>query len=1404
MSSATKGALKAAKAAIDSHKYEEAERHARSVLETDPKHYTAAVFLGLALEKQGNISEAERVYLSAKRNKPKEVLALQGLQSVYEQQAAQKVDEYGDVSRQLADFYAAAEDLHKCQSIVDKYVGFAKQHGTATQYKNALVLMLPDSPIYDFLQGRLPHPSQTYSRVIEITETEESKLANKLIGERRTRIGAKIGDVTTEVKLEIYRKSDLEKLYQDVINWSLDDDIRRKYEERLLQRAYDTLAVLPSDGKAEKRQEVQKLAEGMVILKHPYSLAWNITFDWSDYERIADYDVSLLRNYVSLFPEDGLAKILNGYLESDFSPFPKLPREDIKAENENGEGEEAEIDGPLSAEDRLIIMSEGLEQSARSITSQRLMGEYYLALEEYSTVVGCAKKMLELLELEKSISGLELQNSIDAANVTLGTAFVHHESPRNHPKARQLFEGVVERTPTNTAALIGLGLILEEETEYEEAIEFFERVLQTSTDIRIKSEAAWCRTLMGDYVTGLQSLKKCLEEFQSSKDTNKDLLSLLHYRIGNAMWNQDTSRVARKDRNGAYAHFLASLKANVHYAPAYTSLGYYYADYGKDRIRARKCFQKAFELSVSEVDAAERLARLFADQKDWELMEAVSERVIDSGKVRPPPGSKKKGISWPFAALGVCQLNNQEYPKSIASFQAALRFSPEDFHSWIGLGESYHGLGRHIAAIKAFEHAISLQSNNKSLESTWFARYMLANVKRELGYYEDAIDAYDAVLEIRSDEVGVALALLQTYVDYSWSCVSGGLFGKAIDICALAIEVAGKLVNLNSGAFNLWKALGDICSLYTWAERYSNKFPSGKFLHLLEKDREQTTYEYLNEIDHIDWETSVSLLSEPQGKKSTPSLNAAILCQKRAIHCVANDTYAQAVAWYNLGWTEYRASSSIALSSKEINQLLRAAVQCFKKAIELESGNSEFWDALGIVTTKLNPKVAQHSFVRSLHLNDRSAKTWTNLGTLYLLENDFQLANEAFTRGQSSDPEYAHAWLGQGVLALITGDLKEAHGLFTHAFEIADATSLIVKKLYSATSFDHLLSSDAHSDSLELLQPLFALHQLRSQKQGDEIYLHLSALMAERLGDTVEPSETLEEVCTQLEEDYERSESSIVLGRFAQAKADLARAYLASGDFDAAIENAETALDLSAEEETGSANGSERLKYRLSAHITSGLAHSSSDNAKSAIAMFREALQESGSDPDIVTVLSQILWARGGQKEQDVAREQLFDCLEKHPGHIGATSLLAVIAILDNDRDTLQAVSADLDLLRTHDDLGAQNKVKVTRLLAAVNRFLQPSGTGTGIENIMIADASNSIMLEPSTTDGWSLLASLSQENTFPADMALITAQGSVPPKGHLDATELAAAFAGTGLAADAQKAIMFAPWLTAGWETLA
>lgn len=172
------------------------------------------------------------------------------------------------------------DDAHRSQIAIDKLVDFARKHGTKSQYARALGTQLPSSPVYSFLEGRLPNPSLTYTRIAEIYETEEKQRINKEIGERKTRLGATLSNVTSEVKREVYGKSELERIYESIIDWTNDDEQRREYEEKLLQRAYDTLLVLPAGKKADKREKVMKLAHDMVIIRHPFLLAWKIELEW--------------------------------------------------------------------------------------------------------------------------------------------------------------------------------------------------------------------------------------------------------------------------------------------------------------------------------------------------------------------------------------------------------------------------------------------------------------------------------------------------------------------------------------------------------------------------------------------------------------------------------------------------------------------------------------------------------------------------------------------------------------------------------------------------------------------------------------------------------------------------------------------------------------------------------------------------------------------------------------------------------------------------------------------------------------------------------------------------------------------------------------------------------------------
>lgn len=1395
----SKASLKAAKAALDAQDWEKTVTEAKNILASDSSNHFALLFLGRAYEKQGKLDDAAEAYHSAAKSKPGDSQAWQGLCIVYEGQGSNKVDEYREAAVSLAEIFATADDKHRCQTTIDKMVQLVKQRGSSSQIERSLRVLLPESPIYECLEGRIPHPSLTYMRLAEMTENEEAQRIKSEIAERRTRIGARVGQVTMEVKREILANSDLEFLYQEIINWSNDDEVRRQYEEKLLERTYEALTVLPIDQKGPKLSQVLDLAEGMVIIKHAFRLAWDLVLESRDTDDLRDLDANILREYVALFTDSGLGKVLRGWLTSELSPFPQLPRDK--------EADDSPFAQELDPEDRLLLMTDGLSVVEQSPLAHRLVSDYYLHLDEHETAVDTARNGIKALAAESHKMGLTLQSTRDALNSVLGTALVQFQAPKNHPEARRLFEDILERKPKSTPALIGLGLIFEETEDYQDAIDFFDRALKEDKgNVRVGTELAWCRALSGKFAEAQNELEGYLPKLKVDDPRARDLRAQVLHRIGVCLWESDKSKAARKNRNGAYASFLAAIKTNVSFAPAYTSLGTYYAEYAKDKKRARQCFQKAFELSSAETGAAERLAKSFADQGDWDIVEVIAQRIVDSGRARPPPGSRRKGISWPYSALGVVQMNKQDYQSAIVSFLAALRISPDDYESYVGLGESYHNSGRYNSALRTFNHALSPPQGSPMATSseTWFARYMLANVHRELGEYDEAIDGLQGVLKERSAEFGVLVSLLQTFVEKALRCVDTGLFGQAIDSATQAIATATIIAKDRPAAFNMWKAVGDACLVFSSVQSGIAVFPIKHVAELFETNPSPESYETLADVDFIRLES----MSESQtvGSKTTQSplakpLVAGILAYKCGVSSASRDIHAQAVAWYNLGWAEQRAY--ICSDAKPGKKFLKAAVRAFKRAIELEAGNAEFWNALGVVTTTLNPKVAQHAFVRSLHLNELNAKAWANLGVLYLLQNDHELAHQAFGRSQSTDPDYAHAWLGEGLLALLQGNTVEALNHFTHAFEISDSSSTITKRQYTLSSFDHLLSSSTISnDPTKLIQPVFALEQLRSQVPQDLPSRHLAALFAERVGNNTAATDALTELCVSAEVEYEVSETLAALACYAHAKCDLARNQLSVRDFAAAGENAETSLDLSSDADNSGLDVEARCKLRLSAHLTAGLASYALNKHGNAIKMFRTALEESDNDPDVVCLLVKVLWAHGGSEQKSVAREQLFACVEKSPEHVGSVTLLGAIAALDDDHDTAEAVRDDLLTLRTKNGLTVDEQKDIDTLLAAL-ASLSPAVGGSELSALTAMQAA--ILLNPDHPQPWAELAELSGEehDGYAAAMVLKTAQKAVPPQGAMQPPELASAFAGIGSIGDAQRAINLAPWEMTGWKGL-
>lgn len=1374
--------------------------------------------MAFSLDKKNQLEEAESTYLAAANTKPTDSQAWQGLVKLYPNLRPRKLREYQHAALKLAEIYRDADEMYRCQDVIDKFIDFARTHGDRQQYVEALDLILPGSPIYPALEGRVPHPSKTYEIVAQITETDEKKRINTLIGERRTRIGARVNEVTLEVKREVFGQSRLGYIYRQLIDWSTDDDVRRVYEEKLLQYCYERLlAFPPGDEKARELETVLKLANDMVIIKHPFKIAWDIAIDWKDQKEIKDWDVGVLREYCTFFPDSDLTRVLLGFLSSLVSPFPKVEEDTSASTSPSDQEDESEDDDdggvptayvPTTEEDRLLIMTEGIS-SANSLFAYRLMGEYYQYLEEHESNAELMRKAKEHLRGEQKKTGLPFRHTSDVFSLYLGTALVFYQTPRHHQEAKSLFDDVLANDPFSTPALIGVGLIWEEEEEYDQAIDFLERAIgRDASNLRVRAEAAWVKALKGDYAKGKAELEACIPLIAEKGQPAKELLAQTQYRLGSCIWNLDTSKSARRNRGGAYALFLDALKNNLNYAPAYSILGVYYADYAKDRKRARKCFQKAIELSSSEVVAAERLARIFADDGDWDRVELVAQRVVDSGKVKPPPGSKRKGISWPFAALGVAELNKQDYHKAIVSFQSALRLAPDDYHSWVGLGESYYRSGRYVAATKATVNAQKLEEAPGAhiTGDTWFTKFLLANIKRELGSFDEAIGLYREVIDVRPQEEGVIIALMQASVENAFDCLDKGFFGKSIKLAGETLASAVQAPRSVVETFNFWRAVADSCSIFSCIQSHVADFPEETVRQLLGDDDAIPEYQVLEEVDgvgnNVIFAKGIFPADEKIGVDLTRCLHASILSHKRALHVSASDAHAHAVAYYNLGWAEHMAHTCLPESMRnKSSRYLKAAIMCFKRAIELEAGNSEFWNALGVATSGVNSAVSQHAFVRSLYLNERSAQAWTNLGTLALLENDLSLANEAFTKAQSTDPDYAHAWLGQGLVALLYGDPREARGLFTHAMDISDSSSILTRRLYSVSLFDHIITAPPNLPITSLIQPIFALSQLQGLKPQNLAYGHLATLFRERTHDNDLAVATLEDICATVEAEYEAAESAQALKRFSLAKADLARSYLASGSYSQAIEAGELALQLSSDDSESELSADERRKARLSAHLTVGLANYYSDHIDEAVACFEGALEESDGNPDAVCVLAQVLWAAGSGESRDRAREVLFEAIEKTPEHVQSVLLLGVIALLDGDDESLEAVVAELEVLRASD-----KSVTLTEhgQIGEVLRAIVSVGEN-GSEEDVLGQIQTDVMLHPFLPHGWTEIAAVGDgdEAESAAEMALRVARKAVPPRGDLSAEELAVAYAGTGRAADGQVAIMVAPWAVEGWLAL-
>lgn len=312
----------------------------------------------------------------------------------------------------------------------------------------------------------------------------------------------------------------------------------------------------------------------------------------------------------------------------------------------------------------------------------------------------------------------------------------------------------------------------------------------------------------------------------------------------------------------------------------------------------------------------------------------------------------------------------------------------------------------------------------------WLCSYFIAEVKRGMGLFEEAITILDGLRETRPNEAGILALLARTQVELGLSQISDGFQVRAEESFVNAIQIALQMIEHTVGFRTIaWKIVGDAAFQLSCFPDFVNGASVGHVLRSISFPPFQDTTEEI-----------IKIIPTPKFQQEAPLtaleiIAAAIYSYLAQISFYSLSQITNSGAWYDLSvalqsWIKKAPPSTDVSSAKE------KVIEYLKKALQLDPANDIYWVGLGNAYFLPHAKAAQHAYIKALELDSKNPSTWVNLGLLYLYHGDVELANEAMYRAQALDPDNTLAWVGQFFIARTNGETSDASLLLEHAVSL--------------------------------------------------------------------------------------------------------------------------------------------------------------------------------------------------------------------------------------------------------------------------------------------------------------------------------------------------------------------------------
>ncbi|CAN7937754.1 unnamed protein product [Ixodes hexagonus] len=468
-------------------------------------------------------------------------------------------------------------------------------------------------------------------------------------------------------------------------------------------------------------------------------------------------------------------------------------------------------------------------------------------------------------------------------------------------------------------------------------------------------------------------------------------------------------------RDESVQNFLEAARLGPNDHRNFVFLGKNYLLHVKDKEKALRCFQRAFQLNRASVEAGSLLSDVLCDLGQQEQNARFLEAITNQLPVRR--------AKWAWFRLGVLQLSRGSAAEAVQSLQNALRGDPNDKCCWECLGEAYLQRESLGAALLCFKKC--LEANPQDL----FALYQTATIKSRQGQHKDAATDFASVLQIDPDYVPALKGLAEANLALARHYLEQGLCGLGLEQCQVAVDATARAIALQGQLVCLWKVLGDTCLL-----------PS---------------------ILGVSWATLRLPDSLLDGVVPSNSPGQLLRASQRFYTKALGLKPRLASLWHDLGislWLEARVTKSG----------FGRALASLRNAIKLSPKQHTYWNSLGVAAASAgieNYSLAQHCFIKSVETESDNPVAWTNLGALYLLAGNVQLSHRAFAKAQSLEPTAQRPWVGQGLVAEKVRH-HDTVDLFRHCTFLGNhdqAACGYVRWLFSAP---RLLSADASKTNL--------------------------------------------------------------------------------------------------------------------------------------------------------------------------------------------------------------------------------------------------------------------------------------------------------------------------------------------------